>query len=267
MKRKTIIALCVLGCAVGVVVTLSLFASASSSVAAAPTDDQVLQVLCERVQKAGVEIREAEVSLHRPHLLSLQIAPGDEPAGVAAYRVWRQAALAQMSGLPIEWVEVLAFDDNGEMTYGEGRVIEVFGEHDWISSPTVEAQDAGSQLRANISDSLPADLHFTRMRVSADNDGYRVAEMDVTGDASNLGGEEFRNFITETWVETNALNRQGAQIAVISVKVTDNSGTLQLWDINDLQLGQRAGWHSPTFMPGWIPRPAPAESPVGLEEE
>lgn len=100
-----------------------------------------------------------------------------------------------------------------------------------------------------------------------DSDGYRVAKLDVAGEASGLAGDEFRNFITELWVQTIALNRQGAQIAVVNVKVNDSKGALQLWDINDLQLGLRAGWHSPTFLPEWLPRPAPAESTAIPQED
>lgn len=261
MKRKSIIMLVALAIVVGLVGVLPFVGIFSGAAASAElTDSQLLFALGERLEAAGVDVRAAQVKTDRPHLLSFQIASGGEPFGVAAYRVWREAALAQLAGLPVGWVEVLAFDEEGRMTYGEGNIIEAVQDEAWLTPGSVELEAADSKMRSEVEKAVPPAMSLRGVQVFADAGGYRLAEVSLIGDASTLGEEPFRDFLTTTWVQALDLNKQGAHIAKVEVKVSDNSGRLLLWDINDLQLGQIAGWHSPDFVPSWLPHPAPADS-------
>lgn len=241
------------------VASLSVFALWSHGSGAASAEEQVLSSLANRVDSAGVQIRGGQIKSSDPFVIAFELAEeGDEPRGVAAYRIWRQAALAKMSGLPVEWIEVDAFDAGGEPLMRAGKLIETKEGSDKYAVPASDMVAVEQELQSRVPALMLSDMTDTSVKVTLDSDGYRVANVDLIGTASGLGTSVFTDFVNHLQTQVRNLNEEGAGLVALSIKAVDNKGALQLWDIYDFQLDQNAGWHNPEFMPGWLPRPVPA---------
>jgi hypothetical protein len=223
----------------------------------------MLQNLSERITAAGVQIKDASPTQGLQDELTFEITPGSESVSISSYKIWREAALAKATGAPVGNVEVFAYYPDGTMRFGQGLAVDKAPLDGWQEAPAVDADFAIAQTKSAVLDAAPEGIMCASANLSVDIDGYRTIEVDLTAEPDTLAASGFRDVLAALWARTTSLNKDGAELVSLTVKVSSASGELLIWDTYDFQMSLETGWHAQSVAPNWISVPSQADKTTG----